>query len=185
MVFYREGPGVAHRRPIGRTVLAACLLFGAACAGPTPYGNARASGIPPLTTSSILAPVPPYAEAELARLERLGDDPAVVLRRAYIHLESGEASYSLQLDNQVLYSANPPSPAEEALALYLRSVAHTALGEKDSAARDRERALQLALDEDLRRRLRATEPEPIRVAAPAPVPAPLTILPRSTWQAQP
>lgn len=176
---------MAHRRSIGGAVVAACLFFGAACAGPTPYGNARAVGIPPLTTSSILAPVPPYAEAELARLERLGGDPAVVLRRAYIHLESGEASHSLRLDNQVLYSANPPSPAEEALALYLRSAAHTALGEKDSAARDRERALELALDEDLRRRLRAAEPEPIPAAAPTPVPAALTILPRSAWQPRP
>ena len=71
---------MAHRQPNGPAAIAAhaaALLLWIACAGPGSYGpgsygDAR---IPPLTTSSILGPVP-SPDAELARLERLGDDPA-------------------------------------------------------------------------------------------------------------
>ncbi len=183
---------MAHRQPNGPVAIAAHaagFLLWVACAGPGSYGPGSDGGarIPPLTTSSILAPVPSSADAELARLERLGDNPSTLLRRAYILMKNGESRRSLQLDNQVLYGLSSPSPAEEAMALYLRSTAYMALGEEDSAARDRDRALELALDEDLRRRLRASAPEP-PVSTPTPEPVPtsnLAIQPRSAWRASP
>ncbi len=171
--------------PVAASAYSASLLLGVACMGPGAHGEAHFNEqIPPLATASILAPVPAFADTELARLERLGDDPALLLRRAFILLETGEARRAMQLNNQVLYGVNSPSPAEEALALYLRCSSYLALGEGENAARDRDRALELALDEELRRRLRAALPTPA-LPSPEPTNPILSVLPRSAWLAGP
>jgi hypothetical protein len=164
--------------------LLALLAAGCGTSGWNAYSTPEGAGLPaaprPLTSSYVFAALGGDSADELHRLSG-ANDPASVLRRAWILLQRHRPDDAIDLAAQVIYGAHKPTPDAEAFARYIRAQAYVAKGEAQLGTYDRERALQLSMDRWLTDRLdamdgKAAPAEPV-AAAPS-----LQILPRADWR---
>ena len=144
---------IRNRATAGRTVgpLVSLLGFGilaSSCAQYQPH-TGRGFPRPMATLGSVSAPVRGNGEAEL---QSLGTNPAELLRKGWILMETRRPVPAIHVLNRVLYSKPTPSQDATALALYLRSRAFQYRGEKDRALEDCRKARSLAHRTDLQRR---------------------------------
>jgi hypothetical protein len=142
-----------------------------------------------LVLAEITAPVLAGGHAELRRLQATVDFTPARLRQAYILAETGRPEAAVRLLNRTVFTGPRPSPATEAIALYLRGGAYDRLGAAERAHEDWARATALPLvDADLRSRLRAAlarHAAPLATAPAAPLERGLLAFDRSDWQASP
>ncbi len=167
------GQGAAARAVLLTTLLAACI------APPPPLEPKARMPVPKLSVAALTAPAT-AAHRELRDLDTLPESPAVRLRRAFLLIENGSTDRALRDLNQLLFGRLTPSPDVQALALYVRALAHERRGDHERAGLDLQEAEQVASDPDLRRRIEART-RPV-VVTPTPV-ASTAVLARSAWSA--
>ena len=159
-------------------------LIATACAGPGFYRTSNATVTPVATVRAITAPVTANGEEELYQLQRTAGRDAAALRRSWILLQTKRVEAARKSLDQILFRADAPPPAIEALARYVRASVFLAEGDSARAKGDLDRAERTALDPSLRSRIASARkqltPAPTRSASPAPATS-SRVLKRARW----
>ncbi len=142
-----------------------------------------------LSHASLTAPISGSGRRELESLRQNDRDdgwqePAGVLRQAYILTETGRADDALSLLNRMLYGKEAVSPAVESYARFVRGLALEKLGQHEQALIETQRAYDLAIDDSLRRALGPRQEPAVAAEARSPRYAMPSPLPRTAWNAQ-